>query len=77
MSAQLKNRGHHVGRCKARCYMNGMDIYLIYPKINLSKRLQQAKVCHYLLRNTVIDAPNQAWSRYTDRTWISVFDCCN
>ena len=44
MSAQLKNRGYHVGHRKARCYMNGMDIYPIYPKINLSKRLQQAKV---------------------------------
>lgn len=22
MSAQFKNRGHHVGRRKARCYMN-------------------------------------------------------
>ena len=33
MSAQLKNRGYHVGRRKARRYMNEMDIYPIYPKI--------------------------------------------
>jgi len=25
--------------------MNEMDIYPIYPKMNLSKRMQQAKVC--------------------------------
>ena len=70
MSAQLKNRGHHVGRRKARRYMNEMDIYPIYPKMNLSKRMQQAKVCPYLLRNTVIDAPNQAWS--IDITYIPI-----
>ena len=35
--------------------MNEMDIYPIYPKMNLSKRMQQAKVCPYLLRNAVID----------------------
>ena len=42
----------------ARRYMNEMDIYPIYPKMNLSKRMQQAKVCPYLLRNAVIDRPN-------------------
>ena len=55
MSAQLKTRGYQVGRRKARRYMNEMDIYPIYPKMNLSKRMQQAKVCPYLLRNAVID----------------------
>ena len=44
MSAQLKARGYHVGRRKTRRYMNEMDIYPIYPKMNLSKRMQQAKV---------------------------------
>ena len=65
-----KNRGYHVGRRKARRYMNEMDIYPIYPKMNLSKRVQQAKVCPYLLRNAVIDAPNQAWS--IDITYIPI-----
>ena len=46
MSAQLKNRGYHVGRRKARRYMNEMDICPIYPKMNLSKRMQQAKYVH-------------------------------
>ena len=55
MSAQLKNRGYQVGRRKARRYMNEIDIHPIYPKMNLSKRMQQAKVCPYLLRNAVID----------------------
>ena len=32
--------------------------------------MQQAKVCPYLLRNAVIDAPNQAWS--IDITYIPI-----
>ena len=55
LSAQLKKRGHQVGRRKTRRYMNEMGIDPIYPKMNLSKRMQQAKVCPYLLRNAVID----------------------
>ena len=79
MSAQLKSRGYRVGRRKSRRYMNEMDIHPIYPKMNLSKRMQQAKVCPYLLRNAVIDKPNQAWSiditLYPDQTRFSVSDC--
>ena len=40
------------------------------PKMNLSKRMQQAKVCPYLLRNAIIDKPNQAWS--IDVTYIPI-----
>jgi putative transposase len=68
MSAQLKMRGYQVGRKKARRYMNEMAIDPIYPKPNLSKRLKQAQVVPYLLRNAVVTAPNQAWS--IDITYI-------
>ncbi len=68
MSAQLKMRGHNIGRKKARRYMNEMAIDPVYPKPNLSKRLKQAQVVPYLLRNTTIDRPNQAWS--IDITYI-------
>ena len=64
MSAQLKLRGYQVGRHKVGRYMREMDITPIYPKINLSKRMKQAKVCPYLLRNAVIDRSNQAYFRY-------------
>ena len=57
-----------VGRRKAGRYMREMDITPIYPKMNLSKRMKQAKVCPYLLRNAVIDRPNQVWS--IDITYI-------
>ena len=70
MSAQLKLRGYQIGRRKAGRYMREMDITPIYPKMNLSKRMKQAKVCPYLLRNAVIDRPNQAWS--IDITYISM-----
>ena len=63
LSAQLKKRGHQVGRRKTCRYMNEMRIDPIYPKMNLSKRMQQAKVCPYLLRN-------QAWS--IDITYIPI-----
>ena len=55
-----------IGRRKAGRYMREMDITPIYPKMNLSKRIKQAKVCPYLLRNAVIDRPNQAWISLPD-----------
>ena len=46
--------------------------------MNLSKRMKQAKVCPYLLRNAVIDRPNQAWSIdnyiHSNEAWISLPD---
>ena len=62
--------GHQVGRRKTRRYMTKMGIDPLYPKMNLSKRMQQVKVCPYLLRNAVIDRPNQAWS--IDITYIPI-----
>ena len=70
ISAQLKARDYFVGRRKARRYMNEMDIYPIYPKMNLSKRMKQSKVCPYLLRNAVINRPNQVWS--IDITYVPI-----
>ena len=68
MSSQLKQRGYKVGRRKARKFTDEMDINPIYPKPNLSKRLKQAQVVPYLLRNAVIERANQAWS--IDITYI-------
>lgn len=68
MSAQLKQRGYHVRRRKACRYMDEMTIDPIYPKSNLSKRLKQAEVVPYLLRNVVVDRPNQVW--FIDITYI-------
>ncbi|MCI1749793.1 MAG: IS3 family transposase [Megasphaera cerevisiae] len=62
ISYQLKNHGYNVSRRKASRYMMEMGIGAIYPKMNLSKRQQKAKVFPYLLKSTVINRPNQAWS---------------
>ena len=70
MSSQLKQRGYLIGRKKARRYMTEMAINPIYPKMNLSKCQQKAAVVPYLLRNTVIERPNQAWS--IDITYIPI-----
>lgn len=70
MSSQLKQRGYQVGRKKARRYMTEMAINPIYPKMNLSKCQQKAAVVSYLLRNAVIERPNQAWS--IDITYIPI-----
>ena len=40
----------------------------IYPKMNLSKRQQQAQVMPYLLKHVDVQQPNQAWS--IDITYI-------
>ena len=68
MAAQLKLRGYHIGRKKARRWMTEMAIDPIYPKPNFSKCLQRAAVVPYLLRNADITRPNQAWS--IDITYI-------
>ena len=70
ISYQLKNNGYHVGRRKAHRYMMEMGIDAIYPKMNLSKRQQKAKVFPYLLKSAVINRPNQAWS--IDITYIPI-----
>ncbi|MEN6411731.1 MAG: IS3 family transposase [Veillonellales bacterium] len=70
MSSQLKTCGYHVDRRKVRRYMMEMGIDAIYPKMNLSKRQQKAKVFPYLLKSAAINRPNQAWS--IDITYIPI-----
>ena len=65
---QLNLKGFHIGAHRTRRYMREMDITVIYPKMNLSKRMKESNVFPYLLRNAVIDRPNQAWS--IDITYI-------
>ena len=81
MSSQLKMRGHKVGRRKARRYMTEMGINPIYPKMNLSKRMQQAKVlpvsasqCRY--RPSKSGMVNRH-HLYPHQAWIPVSDSCN
>lgn len=70
LSKQLKKRDYNIGRLKTRRFMNEMDIDVIYPKRNLSKRNQANKIYPYLLRNITVNRTNQAWS--IDITYIKL-----
>jgi putative transposase len=64
----LEDRGHRVNRKKVRRLMRTMDLAVQYPKRNLSLANRAHKVYPYLLRDLVIDRPNQVWA--TDVTYI-------
>ena len=68
LSKQFKKNGILIGRLMTRKYINEMGITAIYPKPNLSKAAKGHKIYPYLLRNAVINQPNQAWS--IDITYI-------
>ena len=53
-----------------RRLMQAMGLYVIYPKPNLSKRDFRESIVPYLLRNKVVDFPNQVWS--IDITYIPI-----
>ena len=64
----LEDQGHTVNRKRIQRLMRTMGIAALYPKRNLSLANQAHKVYPYLLRNLVIDRPNQVWA--TDITFI-------
>ena len=64
----LEDQGHTVNRKRIQRLMRVMGITALYPKRNLSLANQAHKVYPYLLRNLVIDRPNQVWA--TDITFI-------
>ena len=64
----LEGLGHRVNRKKVQRLMRTMDLVAQYPKRNLSRANQAHKVYPYLLRNLVIDRPNQVWA--TDIMYI-------
>jgi putative transposase len=59
---ELLKQGFTIGRRLVKRYMLEMDITAFYPGPNLSKRAKEAKIFPYLLRNLVINRPNQVWS---------------
>ena len=64
----LKDQGQKVNRKRVRRLMRTMGLVACYPKRNLSRANQAHKVYPYLLKDQVIDRPNQAWA--TDITYI-------
>jgi putative transposase len=64
----LRLEGKEVNRKRIQRLMRKMAIQTIFPKKNLSKQNHKNSVFPYLLRDVVIDTPNQAWS--VDITYI-------
>ena len=68
LTSQLNGKGFKIGRYKVKRFMREMHIEAIYPKPNLSKPMPGHKIYPYLLKNKVINKPNEAWS--IDITYI-------
>ena len=64
----LEDQGHCVNRKTVQRLMRTMDLVARYPRRHLSKPDIAHKIYPYLLRDLVIDRPNQVWS--TDITYI-------
>ena len=59
---QLQDMGHQVGRQHVSTLMKKMGIAALYRKPSLSKPHPDHKVYPYLLRELVINKPNQVWA---------------
>lgn len=68
MTAWLRRQGHFVNQKRVRRLMRLMGLEAIYPKPNLSKASPAHKKFPYLLKNMVIDHPDQVWA--ADITYI-------
>lgn len=64
----LEDEDHIVSRKRIQRLMRTMGIVAIYPKQKLSQPNMAHRVYPYLLRNLIIDRPNQVWA--TDITYL-------
>lgn len=68
MTIAMRAQGFFVGQKRIRTAMQVMGLEAIYPKPNLSAANKAHKKFPYLLRNLIVDHPNQAWA--ADITYI-------
>jgi putative transposase len=61
IKAMLVRQGLYVNHKKVARLMKGMNIRAIYPGPNTSKKVFNALVYPYLLKNLVIDRPHKVW----------------
>lgn len=62
MTIALRKQGFLVGPKRIRSAMQKMGLEAIYPKPNLSAANREHKKFPYLLRNLIVDHPDQAWA---------------
>jgi Transposase and inactivated derivatives len=72
MTAHLQRLGHQVNEKRIRRLLRLMGIYTVYPKPRTSLSCKENAVYPYLLKEVVIDAPNQVWS--CDITYIRLLE---
>lgn len=68
MVAYLRDRRRHCGPKRVRRLMRKMGLMAVHPHPNTSRPNKEHLIYPYLLRETVIEQPNQVWS--TDITYI-------
>lgn len=68
ITVKLREQGFTINRKRVQWLMRKMGIAGIHPGPNLSKRNKAHPTYPYLLRNMVIDRPNQVWS--VDITYV-------
>jgi len=68
MARHLGRQGYCVGRKRVRRLMKKMGLEAVYPRPRTSKPHPEHRVYPYLLRDMVIEKPNQAWC--ADITYI-------
>ena len=68
LTVWLNNLGLSVNRKRTVRLMRQMGLQAIYPKPKLSRRNAEHKIYPYLLRDLIVDKPDQAWA--TDITYI-------
>jgi putative transposase len=62
MTIEMKKRGFFVGQKRVRSAMQTMGLEAIYPKPNLSTANKEHKNFPYLLRELIVNRPDQAWA---------------
>ncbi len=70
MMAMLRAEGHAINRKRVQRLMRQMGIAALGPKPRTTKPAPGHKIFPYLLRNLVIDRPNQVWA--ADITYVPI-----
>ena len=70
MAVMLRAEGHATSRKRAQRLMRRMGIAALGPKPRTTKPAAGHKIFPYLLRNLVIDRPNQVWA--ADITYVPI-----